>query len=189
MASRLTITQDHVEKVIGGLHAILGKEVLIGIPESSGAREDGPVNNATLGYVHEFGSPAHNIPARPFLIPGVEKATPGAIGDLKVATELALAGDKAGAERAMYRAGARAMNAAKAEISSNVPPPLKPATIRNRNRSRGTLSKRPEEEHYGQLIDSGMPAEGAQAATGIISLINTGSLRNALTYVLGNKAK
>lgn len=48
------------------------KEVLIGIPMSTTERPDGEITNAELGYIHEYGAPEANIPARPFLIPGVE---------------------------------------------------------------------------------------------------------------------
>jgi hypothetical protein len=189
MAARVQITEDHVAKAVGGLHALMGKEVLVGIPEAGGRRADAPINNAEIGYIQEFGSPANNIPPRPFLIPGVEKATPKALERLKVATQRALDGDKAGAERAMYQAGALAMISAKAEISSNIPPPLKPGTIRGRKYSRGTKSRRPEEDYYADLLNDGMSAADAQSTAGINSLVNTGSLRNSITYLLGNKAK
>lgn len=188
MAVRVKITQDHVAQAIGGLHALLGKEVLIGIPESGGGRKDSPINNAEVGYIQEFGSPSRNIPPRPFLIPGVSKATPKALDRLKVATQRALEGDKVGAERAMYQAGALAMISAKAEISSNIPPPLKPGTIRSRKYSRGTKSRRPEEDRYLGLIGEGMAPGQAQSTAGITALINTGSLRDSITYLLGNKA-
>ena len=79
MASRVTITKDKVNAVVGSITKLVGKQVLVGIPEANGSRQDpeesAPVTNAALGYIHEFGSPRANIPARPFLIPGVRKST------------------------------------------------------------------------------------------------------------------
>lgn len=50
-----------------------------GIPESffSGkpqkAKQATPVSNAELAYIHSKGAPMHNIPARPFMEPSIEK--------------------------------------------------------------------------------------------------------------------
>lgn len=45
--------------------------VTVGIHESESARDDpGSLTNAQLGAIHEFGTPT--IPARPWLVPGVE---------------------------------------------------------------------------------------------------------------------
>lgn len=186
---RVKVTTDHVTKVVQGLTALLSKEVLIGIPEDSGGRNDGPVNNATIGYAMEFGLPEQNVPARPFLIPGVNAARQTAVVQLRKATDKALEGDKAGAERAMYKAGAIAMNFVKAKISSNIPPPLSPKTIRARKYARKTKGRRPEEERYFELVKGGMDPGSAQTTAGITTLINTGQLRNSITYVLGRKAK
>lgn len=51
-------------------------KVLIGIPEDYdlNIRNDSNLNNSDIGYIHEYGSPATNLPARPFLEPGVEDA-------------------------------------------------------------------------------------------------------------------
>lgn len=188
-SARVEITEDHAAAVVKSLHKLLGYEVLIGIPEAGPGREDEPVKNSELGFIHEFGSPANNIPARPFLIPGVEKIKPQAIAQLQKASEAALNADDGKAQKYMLAAGAIGMNGAKAQISSNIPPPLKPGTIRSRKYGRGTQSRRPEEERYLEMTKAGMDPGVAQSTAGIVTLINTGQLRNSITYVLGNKGK
>lgn len=62
-----------------------GYNVLIGIPEDYelNLRSDSNLNNSEIGYIHEYGSPATNLPERPFLEPGVEKANTENIKILK----------------------------------------------------------------------------------------------------------
>lgn len=76
------------------------------------------------------------------------------------------------------------MNEARRMINSNIPPPLKPRTIRDRRKSRGTKTRRPNEDLYLSLIAQGVEPGVAQDQAGIISLINTGQLRNSITYVV-----
>jgi hypothetical protein len=52
------------------------EQVMVGIPSKTAERqpdpeEPGPMNNATIGYIMENGSPAANIPERPHLKPGI----------------------------------------------------------------------------------------------------------------------
>jgi hypothetical protein len=186
MATTSIITRDQVKIIIGALQELGGKQVLIGIPESNAEREseNTPITNAALAYIHEFGSPARNIPARPFLIPGVRKALPQALPHLRAAADAALDGEREKSDRAMVRAGIVGQNSAKHEISTGAFVPLKPATIANRYRVRGTSSMRAGEKRYMELVGSGVSPELAQAATGIHPLVNTGALRNAITFVV-----
>ena len=194
--ARVTITKDSVSAVVGALNWLTGKQVLIGIPEANternGDEPEGPITNAALGYIHEHGSPASNIPARPFLVPGVEKAEEAALVPLKAAAEATLATNRKKAERLLNQAGVIGMNSARTEINSNIPPPLSPKTIRSRKYARGTKSMRQAEKRYLELLSSGAQAAGMslseiQDAAGIVSLVNTGQLRNSITYVVRSK--
>ncbi len=81
------------------------QKVLIGIPAEKAARSDGGPNNATLGYIHEYGAPEANIPARPFLSPGMEKSEAMIVAELRRAAEkaigLAVEGDVSGGKAAV----------------------------------------------------------------------------------------
>jgi hypothetical protein len=46
-------------------------EVLVGIPQARTNRPGEPINNASLMYIHTHGSPARRIPARPVIEPAI----------------------------------------------------------------------------------------------------------------------
>jgi hypothetical protein len=104
MSAGVSMTSDRLPEVIRAVHAMAQKEVLIGIPEATTARPGEAITNAQLGYSAETGSPAKNIPARPFLIPGVTRAQApaadilrkGAIESLDKGTPVDVALEQAG---------------------------------------------------------------------------------------------
>lgn len=155
------ITVDKMASVIKAINELGAKDVLVGIPESSTDRKSGdPATNALIGYVQEFGSPANNIPARPFLIPGVQDIQKPAADRLKVAAQRALRGDLSQAEKQLHAAGLMGQNSARAKINSNIQPKLSERTLAAR-RARGVTREN--------------------------TLIDTGQLRNAITYVIRKK--
>lgn len=184
---RVSIIRDNVPQIVASITALVGKQVLVGVPDRTANRDeehDGPVTNAMLAYIHEHGSPDANIPARPFLVPGVQSAEPDALRYLRLAAEATMRGDTRRADAYLNDAGIVGMNGARRMISYGDFVPLSPATVRNRHRSRGTQSRRASEDRYLELYAGGMSPAEAQAATGIRPLNNTGQLRNAITYVL-----
>lgn len=187
---RLTVTKDSVSQVIAGINELVQKQVLVGIPDSSTDRQseiDGPMTNATLGYIHELGSPQANIPARPFLVPGVQKAEDKAVAYMEKAAVATLSRDPKKTNAYLNDAGIVAMNSARNEITTGDFEPLSPYTVAARHRSRNTKSMRKSEEKYLELVANGMSPAAAQEAAGIRPLINTGQLRNAITYVVRDK--
>src|SRR5580692_11119740 len=128
MAERIkvTMTRDHVGKVLAELRDLVGKSILVGIPASNAERSDGPLTNAQIGYLMEFGSPATNVPARPFLIPGVQAAEKDVLPHLKNAIKAALDGKQEKVTAELHAAGHIAEAHVKKRISSNIPPPLAP---------------------------------------------------------------
>lgn len=181
------MTADKMQSIIDAINKLTKKDVLVGIPDSAPQRTDTPITNAQIGYVMETGSPAHNVPARPFLVPGVADVQSECADRLGKAADAALSGNQAGAERQMSGAGMVASQSVKKKIGSNIPPALSPETIRNRHKSRKTQSIRADEKAYLKDVASGTDPAQAQSAAGIIPLINTGSLRNSITYVVRDK--
>jgi hypothetical protein len=183
---RVIVKADKVSEVTRSLGRLLKKEVLVGIPEDTTTREDdaGPVTNAALGYIHEFGAPGSNIPARPFLIPGVRKSVNQYLPHLKGAAAAALDGKDSRAQQELVAAGIAAEIGAKNEMHTGNFVPLKPSTIRARLRGRGAKSRRAGEERYLELVKQGISPADAQAAAGIRPLIDTGQLSNAITSVV-----
>jgi hypothetical protein len=137
----VTLTYDGSEALLKTIKAFAGNIVLVGIPSGSGRADNGP-DNAALGYVHEFGSPAKNIPPRPFLIPGVNSVRDKAVKLLQRAAELQLDNKPGPAMQALQAVGQVAADAVKAKIVSGPFAPLKPATIAARRR-RGNLGTKP----------------------------------------------
>lgn len=187
MKSGATMTTDKMAALIRSISALAKKDVLVGIPDSAPEREDTPMTNAQIGYVMETGSPTHNVPARPFLVPGVQDVQSECAERLKQGATAALDGNTSGTDRALSIAGTIARDSVKMRIGTNIPPPLSPETIRNRFRSRKTKSVRRSEKAYLKDVASGTDAAQAQEAAGIIALENTNQMLNSVTYVVREK--
>lgn len=65
---------DKMGELMKSLEELKKKSVLVGIPEEKATRPElgEKINNAELAYIHTNGSPIRNIPARPFIEPGIE---------------------------------------------------------------------------------------------------------------------
>lgn len=182
----VTVKRDDVQKIMRSVHELVSRRVMVGVPSKTAKRKDGgPMNNAAILYCMETGMPEHNVPARPSLIPGVEKALPACTKVLQRAARQAMDGQMAQALGSMSEAGQRAASSVKAVMGSNIPPPLAESTIANRYRqrmgTRGVKSRRPEEQAYLDMRRKGLGAAAAQSSAGIVALVNTGDLRNAIT--------
>ena len=72
----VSITVDRTALLKEAMKALKDSAVLVGIPSASdkNLRTDTPETNAEIGFVNEYGEPSKNIPARPFLMPGINLA-------------------------------------------------------------------------------------------------------------------
>lgn len=181
------ITIDKLGDVIKAISQLSNKDVLVGIPDSAPERTDTPITNAQIGYVMETGSPANNIPARPFLVPGIASVQSEVAARLRKGAVAALSGSASGAETALKAAGMVGQNAVKKKINDGPFAPLSPRTIAQRNRSRQTQSVRKAEKDYAKHLAAGKTEQEAQDLAGIKPLINTGSLRNSIQWVIRKK--
>lgn len=133
-------------------------EVLVGVPQDKNTRKD-EMSNAAIAYINDKGSPAQNIPARPFMEPGVQEASPKISKQMMMAANKALT-DPEEANVHLNRAGLIAQNSIRAKINSNIGPVLAEATLAARRR---------------------------RGRTGTNTLVDTGQLRNSITYVVRKK--
>lgn len=159
----MKITTDNVAKVLASIQELAGKQVMVGIPASKAEREEGdtePINNAQLGYIHEYGAPASNIPARPFLNPGIARTQESINNHLKKAAKAAMDGNEEKVDVELNATGLIAQAGARNEINSGDLAPLAKSTLAAR-RKRGRTGDKP--------------------------LIDTGQLRNSITYVIRKK--
>lgn len=148
------------------IKTLLKKKLLVGIPAANNQRQGEAVGNVLLGYVHEFGSPARNIPARPFLVPGINAAMDQVKGYMEQAALKAFIGEPFDQE--LGSAGQAAVNSVQGRIRAGIPPPLLPATVRARQRrSTGSTYRR-----------------AAKSPGDTTPLIDTASLLESITWVI-----
>ena len=159
----MKITTDNVAKVLASIQELAAKQVLVGIPASKAERKEGdqePINNAQLGYIHEYGAPASNIPARPFLNPGIAHSQESINNHLQKAAKAAMDGDSEKVDVELNATGLIAQAGARNEITNGDLAPLAESTLAARRRRGRTVTK---------------------------PLIDTGQLRNSITYVIREK--
>lgn len=154
----VTITGQGLLDILEAMHDLTEKEVLVGIPHGEARTDADGLTNAQIGYIQETGSPANNLPARPFLAKGIEDVQPKIADYLTKAVDQAIAGNLQGVERYYNMAGMTAQNSVKRRINNGEGfEPLSPRTIAIRQ---------------------------AKGKTRIKPLIDTGQLRNSITYVI-----
>lgn len=129
----------------------------------------------------EFGSPAINMPARPHLVPGVEKAK-DEIGDrLKAAALAALDGNSAAAEIHLTEAGTAGVNAVQQVIRSGTLQPIQPQSYLQR--TTGRAARRQRARHQAMSLRELAESEAASATP----LIDTAAYSRSITSVVRDK--
>lgn len=134
--SGVRVTYDGLKKLDAQLAAVAKAKVLIGIPSPENPRnEQGPIGNAALGYLNEKGSPVNNIPARPVLVPGVEKIKDRAAQLMGVGLQELFDEGEPAITRALNKAGIIAVSSVKNTLVAGEGfAPLKNATLAARRR-------------------------------------------------------
>lgn len=182
---RIKTTQATFDKMLKDLQQLARVEILVGFPEDTTARTEDSIpqdiTNASLAYIHDNGAPEQNIPARPFMLPGIEAAKEK-VTDRLGQTLRAVSQNKGVAviEKGLTQTGLLAKLSIQNVINAGVPPPLADATLRNRAR-KGRKGAAKELESRGQGNVPGM----ADAKP----LIDTGQLRNAVNYVIRDRSR
>ena len=161
MISGVKVTIDKMQSTLRALSDLASKDVLVGIPETAGDHKGTPISNAAIGYIQEMGSPVNNIPPRPFLVPGVEAVQEQVAARLGKASQSALDGEAGDVQQNMSAAGLIAQNSVRATINAG--------------------------DGFDKLKDATIEARRRRGRTGIKPLIDTGQLRNSITYVIRTK--
>jgi hypothetical protein len=176
---------DNSKAISAAIRKLADRRVMVGVPAATAMRQAQPgqpapkINNAELAYIHDHGAPEVNIPARPFLAPGIASVSDKIAAGLQKAGRAALAGDAAAVDRQLNRVGLMAQAAVRAKITDGPFVPLAPATILARLR-RGRPGQL-DPSIYGR---GAIASDEHDAATGMRPLIDTGALRNAINYVI-----
>ena len=150
-----------LQEILQAIEQLTKQEVLVGIPHGE-TRADSEMTNAQIGYLHETGSPSQNIPARAFLVPGIESCQNLTSAHLVKAAEQALQGNTSAVNRHLNLAGSIAERHVRMYFVGGHFEPLSEVTIRQR-RLRGR--------------------------TGINPLIDTAQLRKSVTYVIQKRGE
>lgn len=195
----VTKVVDRVADMVKTVEELTQSDVLVGIPRDRSARRDGPIGNAAIAYIHEYGSPAHNIPARPFIHPGVRKIRKQAVAMMNQGARDALLnlGKPVNVAAILNKVGLLARNAVVEAITDPEPPfvPLRPATIRARLRKTAAgrrklrgLNKVGAAAGWSGAEKGAALSHWAESTVmgdlNIHPLIDTGQLRAAITYVI-----
>lgn len=134
--------------IFRAINYLKSRNILVGIPSFSpkNRRDDtAKITNAQIGYINEYGSPARNIPARPFLIPSIKEQQDVISSKLKAAGKAAAAGDIAEIEKIYQGLALSVPSGVQEYILRGLQPPLANVTLRLRHLSRLTKSQRDAE--------------------------------------------
>lgn len=158
----VSTTVDNTKQVLDALRSLTTKHTLVGIPMERDARSgEGPMNNATIGYIQENGSEAARIPPRPHLVPGVAAVAERCADLMAKGASDTLSGNLAAFDVSLNRAGLVAVASVKNTIRAGEGfAPLSEWTIQNR-------------------VDVGFK--------GTKPLIWTGQYLNSITYVVRSR--
>lgn len=187
MASKagVIITKLDLSKVFESLTKLADIEILVGFPEDTTARQDDPgaeITNAALGYIHDNGAPEQNIPARPFMLPGItnaQDAITAKLGQILTAVAVKGAGVNVVAQ-GMTQVGLLGKRAIQNKINEGIDPALAESTLKARAR-RG---------RKGAILELANREKGIPPSVLLAKpLIDTGQLRNAVNYVIRSRKK
>lgn len=145
----LFIKVDNIKKVFDAVEKLTNRSVYVGYPQSGPNRSGtGEPTNAYLAFIHEHGAPNANIPARPFMIPGIISIRERIITMMKQTAILALQGEEQESVVKLNQLGFVAVAALQRAITRGEGwPPLSQRTLAARRR-RGVRRTHP-------LIDTG----------------------------------
>src|SRR5271154_410441 len=109
MTATVKVMVDHSGEIKKSLDKLKKSQVLVGVPADKAQRDpaegQGPINNAALAYIHNFGMPSQNIPARPFMEPGIKDNANEITPRLEQAARAGIVGDTAGVVKGLTAAG------------------------------------------------------------------------------------
>jgi hypothetical protein len=193
--ARFKTTKAALEELRQAIRTLVGHEVLVGFPDETADRRDdtgtmshgkavlgaaSEITNAALGYIHDNGAPDENIPARPFMIPGIESVADKVAQRLFMVAKAQLTTPSLDPIAGLHSVGIVAVTGIKRKINEGIPPPLSDRTLRARARKGRT----------GASWELAWRAAGAPEGTELAKpLIDTGQLRNAISYVVRERSR
>lgn len=173
---------DKRADVVKAIRELSKKQILVGIPQEKATRKGGgKVSNAVIGYISEFGSPKHNIPARPFLVPTIKGMKADIVNGMGLAGAAAVEGQRAKMNSILNSLGLKAVAEVKKTITSKIPPPLAHATVLARLRRTQAGRNR-----MGRMRKKGINFYQWGSAN-LTPLVDTSDFYNSITYVIRDR--
>lgn len=156
------VVTDNFSKQLEALEFVKNNSVYIGIQQKDTTRDGDDVTNAELLFIHTNGSPKQNISPRPVIEPALKANSQQLSKIMSQAAKFALEGKFAEALRQLHIAGTRGRDVSKLWFNNpeNHWPPNAPEVI-ERKIKKGSTDPKP--------------------------LIDTGELRNAISYFVKTK--
>lgn len=188
---RIKKGREGLEQLRATLVLLSRTEVLVGVPDANSDRQpeegdDPDLTNAAIAYIHDNGAPEANIPARPFMLPGIAAVQPQLEEKLAQTMKAVLRGggpDKV--EQGLSQVGIIAAVSIQKTINDGIPPPLSEATLRQRmrkGRKNGAGARKGAAQELDRRWDGQAPSvEFAKP------LVDTAQLRNSITYAIRDK--
>ncbi len=137
------------------------RDVLVGVPQDKTARKGDPITNASLAYIHDQGAPEANIPARPFMKPGITNAQTKITNQMQLAAKKSIDGDASAIEQGLLKVGMVAQSSIRAIIQAG--------------------------EGFAALTAGTLNARKKRGRTGVKPLLDTGQLRNSINFTIRGK--
>lgn len=184
MSATIRMTRDRVAQVQQQLRVLRKKEILVGIPSDAQPRkevvgEEPQPNNATIGYEMEYGVPSRNVPARPWLVPGMISVQDKAARQM-VAAINAIVRPREGqvdSDGRLTAAGLVAVTGIKKYINAGIDPALSKRTLEERA-ARGRKGAKQELANRANI-------PGYTPSTALAKpLVDTAQFRNSVNYVV-----
>ena len=168
---KVDISVKEVKTFIKDLLNLPKTSVYVGIPEQKDPRKEGrEIGNAALAYIHDNGSPLRNIPARPFMQPGIKAVQDKINIHLKNAAKAVVDGKNDKVIVYLNRAGIVAASSIKNVINEGEGfAPLKRSTLLGRLRKRKAAKKWASKKRE-------------ETMASMHPLVDTASMRNSISY-------
>jgi hypothetical protein len=169
-------TKINVNDLMATLKALSNNYVLVGVPAEENRRPvPDKVGNAQLARIHDKGSPKMNIPARPFMMPGIAKAQNKINKFMMGAAKAKLDNDQETMMVNLYEAGLSAQNGVRNIIrTSEGFEPLKRGTLLTRTRKTASRKK----------MWKGRWDKREEIMASLKPLIDTGELLKSISFVV-----
>lgn len=175
---------DNLPELMLAIKRLGRDEVLVGVPADNTDRDDPlskeqGITNAAIAYIQDNGAPEQRIPARPFMIPGMEASTERVTALLATTARYTLAGQPAKIDEGYMRVGFEVVKNITGVIRGGIAPALAERTLVERAR-RGRKGAQTELDRRARGLGPSM-----RFAT---PLMDTNEMLKSITFVIRAKS-